>query len=242
MLFMSRNRPRAYRDEHGKTCPVCQEHKPWDDYHKNTTARDGHQSYCKACAYRMTQESRERHREAWDLRAAEKLARTPDPRAMKICTKCGVERPVLDYYRHRSTKDGRATWCKFCQRAYTQERRERDWEAAREAHRAWISTPEGKAIKAHSHRRYWLRQYGLTVDQYEQMLTDQGGVCAICHKPERFVDPRSGEPRRLAVDHDHETGKVRGLLCGRCNRAIGHLGHDPESLARAADYLKAAMT
>lgn len=80
------------------------------------------------------------------------------------------------------------------------------------------------------------RKYGIGVAQYEQLLEAQGGVCAICHKPEETLF--HGKPRRLAVDHDHATNRVRGLLCHNCNRAIGLMRDDSERLAQAAVYLK----
>ncbi len=71
--------------------------------------------------------------------------------------------------------------------------------------------------------------YGITTTVYEQMLAQQSGRCAICHR-----EPE-GEP--LHVDHRHSDGVVRGLLCGRCNRAIGLLADDVESVKRALTYL-----
>lgn len=72
--------------------------------------------------------------------------------------------------------------------------------------------------------------YGLSVEQYEAMLKDQGAACAICGKTNR-----SG--RRLSVDHDHATGAIRGLLCAKCNQGLGLLQDSPELLGAAAAYL-----
>lgn len=87
--------------------------------------------------------------------------------------------------------------------------------------------------------RWWhiRRKYGLTRTQYEQMLAEQGGTCAICHNPETVKD-RSGNLRLLAVDHDHEWGCVRALLCDKCNRGIAAFLDDIGLLRRAADYIK----
>lgn len=74
-----------------------------------------------------------------------------------------------------------------------------------------------------------LSKFGLTLEQYEDMLTAQGGVCKICRQPERTK-------RRLAVDHNHTTGKVRGLLCAQCNTRLGHL--ESEFYVKALAYLK----
>lgn len=85
----------------------------------------------------------------------------------------------------------------------------------------------------------WKRQqkYGITSEQYDELLASQGGVCAICGQPERSKS-RNGHLLKLAVDHDHETGTVRGLLCDRCNRGLGFFGDDPERLAAAIAYLQ----
>jgi hypothetical protein len=82
----------------------------------------------------------------------------------------------------------------------------------------------------YNHRRSLERNYGITPEVYEQLLILQDGRCAIC-----LTRPRK---RRLAVDHDHETGEVRGLLCTRCNHGILGKAHDSaEMLTRAAAYL-----
>lgn len=80
-----------------------------------------------------------------------------------------------------------------------------------------------------------MESYGLTVAQYRTMEAAQGGVCAICKKPEQYT--RNGKPRRLTVDHCHATGKIRGLLCGGCNAALGMMKDNAENLKRGAEYL-----
>lgn len=77
--------------------------------------------------------------------------------------------------------------------------------------------------------------YGLEVDVYEAMLFTQGGVCAICSSP-----PAGGKNAAacLHVDHDHDTGKVRALLCNGCNRGMGYMNDSPERLRAAADYIE----
>ena len=73
-------------------------------------------------------------------------------------------------------------------------------------------------------------KYGMTPEQYEELIRLQGNVCGICLKA-------CSTGRRLVVDHDHETGRVRGLLCNSCNRAIGLLGDTADDLKRAYQYL-----
>jgi hypothetical protein len=86
-----------------------------------------------------------------------------------------------------------------------------------------------------SHKRarasFLRTQYGMTESDYEQMYREQEGLCAICKNPRRR--------RRLFVDHDHQTGRVRGLLCPTCNGGLGKLGDSEEGLLRALAYLRA---
>ena len=80
-------------------------------------------------------------------------------------------------------------------------------------------------------------RYGLSVAEYDAMLSAQGSVCGLCHKAETHRS-RNGEITRLAVDHDHATGSIRALLCHSCNVGIGSFYDDPELLIAAAEYVK----
>ena len=84
--------------------------------------------------------------------------------------------------------------------------------------------------RAMGREQRWLRKYGITADEYRAMLAEQNGVCAICHQPCQTNE-------MLSVDHDHQTGRIRGLLCRKCNRAIGMLGDSPRLLVEALKYL-----
>lgn len=75
-----------------------------------------------------------------------------------------------------------------------------------------------------------MRKYGMTIEQYDVMLEAQGGGCFICGRPPR-------EDISLHVDHDHSTGKVRGILCFCCNNALADFQEDPEVLKKAASYV-----
>lgn len=83
-----------------------------------------------------------------------------------------------------------------------------------------------------------MKDFGITLDDYNRMLEEQGGVCAICKQPETIFDRRIGRLRNLAVDHDHTTGQVRKLLCTRCNQGIGNLQESADRLQSAIDYLR----
>jgi hypothetical protein len=91
-------------------------------------------------------------------------------------------------------------------------------------------TQEKAAEYARNKRKSKLkRKYGLTLDDFENILTEQGGGCSICKAvPERPLD----------IDHCHTTGHVRGLLCNKCNTGLGLFGDSPERLEAAAKYLR----
>lgn len=86
-------------------------------------------------------------------------------------------------------------------------------------------------------RRMYARKYGMTIEQYEGMVSAQDGKCAICEQPETSVDGKTGSMRILSVDHCHTTGKVRGLLCFRCNSTLGKLEESPQLFSAMWDYM-----
>lgn len=90
-----------------------------------------------------------------------------------------------------------------------------------------------KESTRHKRNHSYLKLYGMTLDEVEQMLTLQGGLCAICQHPIGYSTKRG-----LNVDHDHITGKVRGLLCFGCNNGLGNFKDDPQRLAAAIKYLR----
>ena len=148
-----------------------------------------------------------------------------DPNATeRECRKCDLTKP-FDAFPLRS--NGRpSSWCKECTNAYT---------------RAYVKSEHGAARKkaaqdAYNARNpdYFLtRNYGLKPGEYAEMVKTQGGQCAVC----KTAKP-GGTGKRWCVDHDHETGKVRGLLCTHCNMGIGQLGDDPDRLRAAAAYIE----
>lgn len=110
---------------------------------------------------------------------------------------------------------------------------ERQREALNERQRRRGKDPE---YRAQRNRRRALARYGLTEVDYERLLEEQGGKCAIClTRPEDFTWGSI-----LHIDHCHDTGKVRGLLCPPCNTGMGKLKDNPDMLRRAADYLEKA--
>lgn len=84
-------------------------------------------------------------------------------------------------------------------------------------------------IKKSVRKSHLKKSYGITPEQYDEMFQRQGGVCAVCGKP-----PNG---RKLSVDHDHRTGKVRALLCAHCNIALGNVDDNPSILQKLINYL-----
>lgn len=87
------------------------------------------------------------------------------------------------------------------------------------------------------HKKDLVRFYGVTHEWYAKTLERQNFACAICKKPAEQNTTRDGKALRLSVDHCHDTGKVRGLLCNNCNRAIGLMSDNEEILIAAANYI-----
>ena len=140
---------------------------------------------------------------------------------LKTCSRCKKTKTIDLFYRSSQTKDGHNSWCKECSAA-----------GAREYRARALADPEKRKLLYARNNRYYRRhslriraaKYGLTEEELRQMIEDQKGQCAICPNPV------------AAIDHDKETGRVRGLLCTGCNLGIGHLRHDPQLLLEAASY------
>lgn len=103
-------------------------------------------------------------------------------------------------------------------------------EAARQRERYAAMSPEQRREEFEYRWRLSLRRFGMTPDDYLRMLDRQNGVCGICR--------RKNGKKKLCVDHCHTTGRVRGLLCTKCNKGLGIFGDDAARLVRAAEYLK----
>jgi hypothetical protein len=118
----------------------------------------------------------------------------------------------------------------------------------RERIRAYHASPENRERKnaarrvsagpqrVEANRRNNLRRYGITPERFDEMSAEQGGTCALCGGTPRPDGVKAAS--RLHVDHDHETGAVRRLLCNGCNRGLGYLQDSPELLRMAADYVE----
>ena len=154
---------------------------------------------------------------------------------MKPCVKCQSETNPFP-------KTG--TVCKVCLKA-----RKQTWYLANKARindsaaARYTESPDSAKKRAAEYRannkeevkdKKLFRLYGIGLADYRQMLERQDGKCAICGS----TTTRNVQHKSLAIDHNHETNKIRGLLCHHCNAGIGHLGDSIELLQKAIDYLK----
>lgn len=152
----------------------------------------------------------------------------------QVCPTCGES-----YQPYRSTQRACSRKCllklpdrQAAARAYHSDPANRERKnAARRI--ASATDPERRA--AQNRAANLRRNYGLTPEHYDEMFAAQNGVCALCGSP---ADPNGVRAAsRLHVDHDHETGRVRALLCNHCNRALGYFRDDPELMQRASLYV-----
>ena len=131
---------------------------------------------------------------------------------MKTCGHCKLPRKVGDFYRNKGKPGGRSRTCRFCQEEYC---------------KSWRRRHPKKSCEIRRRSRI-KHAYGLSGGEFDRLLTRQSNQCAVCKSP--LTKP--------CVDHDHRTGKVRGLVCRDCNLAVGHFKDDPERMRKAIRYLQ----
>lgn len=190
-----------------KTCTVCGEQKPLDEFVVNRKAKDGLASRCRPCHRKVTKASAEgtlipstRYDVVW-------------PRE---CPRCKIMKDEEDYPLDPKRKSGRHSYCKPCKS-----------ESMREYHQ--LRKKDGRRDR--DNLRASARRAGLDADfiiQYDERI---GSRCEICG------GLPNGSYRRLAIDHNHVTNEFRGLLCGTCNLALGLLRDSPQILSKALAYL-----
>lgn len=143
---------------------------------------------------------------------------------MKTCKVCKQELELFDFPLARKRNDGSYNYRPTCKRCTTKQN---------------LDTYHNKGGKEKQKARSFkhnLKRYGITPEDYAKLLEAQKGVCGICTTD---VPLRARASYNLFVDHDHQTGKVRGLLCHNCNAGLGHFKDDTELLSKATEYLNA---
>lgn len=155
----------------------------------------------------------------------------------QICNSCNVLKPITAFTRDKYSKKGYTSRCTKCRSEYYIEYYKNNPDKAklkndkqRENRRKYYQTKEGKESSRRAHLK---RTHGITLEQYNKKLEDQDGKCAICKGTS--THDKHGV---LAVDHDHVTGKLRDLLCFKCNTVLGSVNDDKQILINAIKYLE----
>ena len=211
-----------------RTCTQCGQTKPLEEFHRMATGRDGRRSECADCA-------RARARRNYQPR--------PHPALTLACEFCSAE------FRYVKTSGPRRMYCgEACKYAAGEAAKKLRAGAhvrtcaCGSADVARVGKPvcpacridprSSESAKARERRRT-LRRYGITEQVWDHMLARQGGRCAVCR-----TDTPGGRGESWHIDHDHVTGQVRGLLCQRCNVAIGMLEDSPDLIRAALRYVE----
>ena len=133
----------------------------------------------------------------------------------KTCKKCNNSYTLDKFTNQKRYKDGKHPWCKSCRYVYD---------------RLW--SINNKLAKRTSILKSRSKKFGLTYEEYQNLINVQNNQCAICKKTEKE------EKRALAIDHCHSSGKIRGLLCHMCNRMLGMARDNIDILNKAISYLE----
>lgn len=133
---------------------------------------------------------------------------------MYTCKKCKIEKPLSEYYKTKDRKAGHKTICKECIKKEP------------------LTDDRKRKMKEYGRAYHLNKKYNLTEEQYTDKLIEQGHKCFICG-----IDEQEVPMKRLVIDHCHETGKVRKLLCFNCNAGLGHFKDSIQNLTKAISYL-----
>lgn len=200
-----------------KKCSGCHQYLPICSFHKSTKGTYGVGAYCKGC-------QRARNKE-WQKKRKEDPPQTQ--KIVKKCSTCGRHLPADHFYRNTYGSNGLQSCCKECQRG-----KAKNWRSHNKERVKATSKAHYEANKTRSRNKTLLRDTGFGIETYNTLYSEQGGRCAICGK---------AQAKSLDMDHDHKSGKVRGLLCNNCNRGLGLFKDSPEVLRNAAKYLELAF-
>ena len=146
---------------------------------------------------------------------------------MKKCTICKEFKSLDNYTKDKRTKTGLDYACRPCKRTIARKYKIDYPERIYAYNKKWAATHKDQRKKANLKS-----DYGLDLSAYNQLLTKQLNSCAICLKSQEVIK------KALCVDHDHKTGRIRGLLCDLCNRGLGHFFDNECNLERAVEYLR----
>lgn len=156
---------------------------------------------------------------------------------MKVCSKCKRRKHRSKFPKRANATDGLLGRCFVCYNKEKAAWRERHPDTYKRITKKYRDADPDR-IRDNNLRN----KYGIGLDDYNILLAKQNGVCAICRRPERMKNGKSGKVSPLAVDHCHTTGTVRGLLCFSCNVALGKFNDDHTLVKQALNYLLTSST
>jgi len=216
---------KVYLEDHPdekKECRICKKMLPIKNFSFHATMSDLMSGECRQCRTDYAKENA--------LRRKGKLSVTDFP-ATKVCKICGLEKTIGDFNIHCGNKDLHRHECRNCQK----ENQQKHYPLVKDK---LNETKRGNRVKDRpkNHNLHLKKKFGISLNDYHEMLNKQSGRCAICG-----TDNPSGSGKKIvhfAVDHDHNTGKNRSLLCINCNQGIGHFFDSPTLLRQAAEYLE----
>jgi len=217
---MSLEESQSMTDQGLKICSVCNTPKPKDQFERRPDSIDGRRAQCKQC--------QSERRGSGRRQSNYEQGRTDLNSGVKECFSCQQIKPLASFRKQARNEDGLRRLCKDCQKPQESRYREADRELLRQKSKRYKSHRDAVSQR-HSQLRFL---YRLDPVEYERLRTLQNGLCAICGKPP------TAKKKFLSVDHDHETGLVRGLLCFNCNLALGHFQDDLTLVEKAANYLR----
>lgn len=143
------------------------------------------------------------------------------------CPKCKVQKSMDNFAKNKRKPSGYNSWCKACTNQWAKDNKEVRSEKIKAYYEA-----NKEEILEYKKNWHYLKRYNLTLEELLTMKVEQNSRCKICGKHE------SETPRKsLCVDHNHTTGKVRGLLCESCNQGLGLFYDNPDNLKNALEYL-----
>lgn len=184
---------------------------------------DGHYGRCIECHkdYCKQYHSSEKGKAA-RARLAESIKTPPKE---KKCSKCKLTLPAARFPASKAHKTGLYSYCKPCRKLITAESKKKNRHSI-------LAYNNREDVKKRRLARDYLKKYGIALEDYNSMLELQGGGCRICKTA------ASSSNGRFHVDHNHQTGEVRGLLCSHCNTGLGMFRDSPSLLVAAAEYLE----
>lgn len=153
----------------------------------------------------------------------------------KVCPKCKQQKETEGFGKDKSTSDGLRCWCKVCNNKKSSDYQKKNRAYITKYQKEWSKQNPDKV------RKYHVKGiYKLGWDTYNSMYFEQAGKCKLC---DTEIQPSNdglsnARVRTGAIDHCHETGRVRGILCHNCNKGLGHFKDSTELLARAINYLE----